>query len=109
MVFCQYETALAGERLGQGAQVFFLDELAVDHVRARQLFAQLLQVERLGKGRQAPQQQPDEQAFHGSFLSTAWTKTRGEASSISRLATSTATCTELARVRRSPVAASLIR
>src|SRR3546814_13140021 len=83
--------------------------LAVDHVRAGQLFAQLLQVERLDKGRQAPQQQPDEQALHGSFLSTAWTKTRGEASSISRLATSTATCTELARVRRSPVAASLIR
>ena len=46
---------------------------------------------------------------HASTLSTASTNTRGEASSISRVAISTATCTLLPRVIRSPVATSVIR
>ena len=49
LVFCDDETALADQRLGKGAQVFFLDELAVDHVRLGQLCAQLLQVKSVGQ------------------------------------------------------------
>lgn len=46
---------------------------------------------------------------HASTLSTASTNTRGDANSISREAISTATCTLLPRVIRSPVATSVIR
>src|SRR5690606_8640971 len=46
---------------------------------------------------------------HAIALSTASKNTFGDASSISRVAISTATCTLLPRVIRSPVAASVIR
>ena len=49
------------------------------------------------------------QRHHAVALSTASTNTFGEASSISRVAISTATCTLLPRVMRSPLAASVIR
>ena len=49
VVLGQDEGALAGQRLGQGAQVFFLDEVAVDHLGLGQLIAELLQVEGVGQ------------------------------------------------------------
>lgn len=52
MVFGQHKGAGAGEGFGQGAQVFFLDEVAVDDVRLGQLFAELLQVEGVGQRRE---------------------------------------------------------
>ncbi|MNF01293.1 hypothetical protein D3C80_2002680 [compost metagenome] len=91
--------------------MFFLNEAAVDHFGLGQLIAQLLQVEGLrqrGKAEQHQQAQMGDE-LHGSILSTASISTFGEASCISRLAMCTATCTELARVRRSPLAKSLIR
>jgi hypothetical protein len=48
MIFREDEAALADQRLRQGAQVFFLSELAVDNIRFRQLFTELLQVEGIG-------------------------------------------------------------
>lgn len=49
MVFGQHEGAGAGKGFGQGAQVFFLDEVAVDDVQLGQLFAELLQIEGVGQ------------------------------------------------------------
>ena len=100
--------AAAGERLRQGAQIALLDEAARDRGRPCQLGGQVVEIEGLGQGGGEDEQQSDQLA-HARALSTASMKTLGEASCISRLAMSTATCTVLARVRRSPVAASLIR
>ena len=49
VVLGQDKCAGAGEWLGQRAQVFFLDEITVDHLGLGQLFAQLLQVEGVGQ------------------------------------------------------------
>ena len=100
----------AGQRLGQGAQVFFLDERATHHGRLGQLRAELVEVEGLRRRHQCQQQKAQAGAqFHPMTLATASVNTLGEASSISRVAISTATCTLLPRVMRSPVAASVIR
>ncbi|MNP17254.1 hypothetical protein D3C76_1096810 [compost metagenome] len=112
MVTGQDELALAEQRLRQGAQVFFLDERALDDCRLAQLLAQVIEAKGLSQGaagKQADAQQATQQRVHLSTLFTASSITCGEASCISPLAISTATCTELARVMRSPVAASLIR
>ena len=60
VVFRQDESALAGQRLRQGTQVFFLDEIAVDHIRLGQLIAELLQIKCLSERRQAQQRQRSE-------------------------------------------------
>ncbi|MNY59545.1 hypothetical protein D3C86_1960080 [compost metagenome] len=49
MVFCQDEGAFAGQWLGQGTQVLFLDEVAVDDVGFGQLIAELLQIKSVGQ------------------------------------------------------------
>ena len=111
----EYELAPAGQGLRQGTKMLFLNEVATHHGRPAQLFGKLWQVESLRHGHVGRHQQGNGgQAFldgrdHASARSTASTNTRGEASSISRLAISTATCTLLPRVMRSPVSASRIR
>ncbi len=139
VVLGQHKGAFADQRLRQCTQVFFLDETAVDHRRFGQLIAQLLQIESVsaeaqqqpGQGgselaREKTQgaaqcqagrvivdvhrgQAPSHRGSHFKALSTASVKTLGEASCISRVAISTATCTVLARVKRSPLARSVIR
>ena len=115
MLTGQDELAAADQWQGQGAQVLLLDELPTDHGRLAQLLAQLGQIEGLGAGRHHQHQAQRQErpygkvADHASARSTASTKTFGEASCISRLAISTATCTLVPRVMRSPVSASLIR
>ena len=115
MVAGEHEPALTGQRLRQGCQVLFLNEVATYHGRPAQLFGELWQVKGLRHGDGGGQQQDGggqpflDERRHASARSTASTNTRGEASSISRLAISTATCTVLPRVMRSPVSASRIR
>ena len=58
---------------------------------------------------QQPEAEACQQAFHASTCATASISTLGEANCISRVAISTATCTLLPRVMRSPLAASVIR
>ncbi|MNF81878.1 hypothetical protein D3C84_641690 [compost metagenome] len=126
--------------------MFFLDEVAVDHIGFGQLIAELLQIEGMGQAWNAQQQaqhcrselareKPESAAEcqvsrvivnehrrqagshrgagvaenHDRALATASVKILGEANCISRLLMSTATCTETARVKRSPVSRSLIR
>ena len=108
VVLGQDEGAFADQWLRQGAQVFFLDKAALDHRGLGQLIAELLQVEGVGLKRQQQRAKEGDQ-FHDKALSTASVKTLGDASCISRVAISTATCTVLARVRRSPLARSVIR
>jgi hypothetical protein len=56
MVFSEDECARAGQRLRQGAQVFFLNEIAMDHIGFGQLITELLQIECL-RPRRATQHQ----------------------------------------------------
>src|SRR5690606_29295108 len=111
------ELPAADQRLRQGAQVFFLDEVTAHHRLGTQLCVQRVKIESLcqrdAKQRQQQaeylQQTARQVRIHASTFCTAATNTGGEANSISRLAMSTATCTELPRVMRSPVSASRIR
>ncbi|MCY1391028.1 hypothetical protein D9M71_58550 [compost metagenome] len=113
MVTGQDELAFAGQGLGQGAQVFLLDEVTFDHGGFGQLPAQGLQVECPGLGVEAQQghqaKAMQQQSVHARAFCTASMNTFGDANCISRLTRSTATCTELARVKRSALTASLMR
>src|SRR3989338_386166 len=108
-VTAQHKLAATGQWLRQGAQVFLLNQRAAHNGGLGQLGAELVEVEGQRILAQQPEAEACQQAFHDSTFATASISTLGEANCISRVAISTATCTLLPRVMRSPVAASLIR